>query len=115
MAFMLIFFFLFIGLSKSMAFTAGSTKASVKTEASSSVSKTTLTAIADTEDTGYSVLDPMDDTDAGDFDMAFFGNTVLKFFFPVTEKQMYADAAPCPSRGNVALYDLFCNWKLHLA
>lgn len=114
-AFMLVFFFLFMGLSKSMAFTIAPLKAFVKAEASSLVSKTIITAIADTEVTGFNLLDQIGDTDSGDLDIAIFKDGTFKLFSPAHEKQFYADAAPFHYYGNVALYDLFCNWKLHVA
>ncbi len=105
----LVLFFLFAGLSKSFAATK-----SIKFQHKKEQSSGTYMVADEDSDSRFDDLKAFD-CDSDDLDFAFFGEiTFTNILTPVKQTRTFSSFSGCKSIYTVPLYDLFCNWKLHL-
>jgi hypothetical protein len=109
-AFGLVVFFLFAGMSKSVAATK-TTESVTKKEQSAG----TNVLIAE-NDGDFSDLFKALDCDSDDFEFVLFDEFTNTAFF-IAPKVQNASQCICACKDiyTVPLYDLFCNWKLHIS
>jgi hypothetical protein len=110
MSFGLVLFFLFAGWSKSFASpktTAGIHKKEVNAGAS---------ILAAENDCDAQDQLKAFDSDSDDFEYTFFGETVAyRFLSPAGSDKSVSSCNACKNSFTLPLYDLFCNWKLHIS
>lgn len=105
----LVFFFLFAGMARSFAATKA-LHGQVKKEQSG-----TYLLDGEGDDNRFDELKAFD-CDADDLELAFFSEFIpTKFFTTVKPAGTYAHFSACKNSFTVPLYDLFCNWKLHVS
>ena len=114
-SFWLVLFFLNAGFAKNIAGIATAKPQKEATENRTTGSKHDLTAIADADsDSGFfDQLKKGLDTD--DLEFTFFGAFSSKPIVRFQPQQQYADISMRPEIYKGSLYDLYCNWKFHLA
>ena len=114
-SFLMIFIFLNAGLAKNIAGIATVTFAKSKTERHETGSKQDLSAISDTDSESGFFDQLKKGLDADDLEFAFFGTFSSKPIAKFQRQQQFADVNMRPEIYRGSLYDLYCNWKFHLA
>jgi hypothetical protein len=108
-AFWLVLFFLFAGLTRSFA-AAKTTSGIYKKEQTSGSN-----FIAETDENSYDDL-KIFDLDSDDFEFVLFSDcNTAKFFISVKNNATPLCLVTGKNIYTLPLYDLFCNWKLHLS
>lgn len=112
----MLFIFLNAGFAKSVS--AGSVSKSDKlevTQQNNSVSKYDLTAASldDSEDNFFAQFKK--DSDSDDSEFIFCNNFYSKAIINFQEQQQFAEISMRSEMYSHSLYDLYCNWKFHLA
>jgi hypothetical protein len=114
-SFCLLFIFLNAGFAKNIA--AGFVSKSDKVEVThhNSVSKYDLTATSldDSEDNVFDQLKK--DSSPDDSEFIFITNFSSKAIINFQEQHQFAEIGMCSEMYSDSLYDLYCNWKFHLA
>ena len=111
---LLIFVFLNACFVKSISAGAPKFKKS-ETERRESGSKHDLTAISDTDSESGFFDQLKKGLDTDDLEFAFFGTFSSKPIAQFQRQQQFADVNMRPEIYRGSLYDLYCNWKFHLA
>lgn len=110
LSFGLVLFFLFAGLSKSLA----GTKTTAGVHKKEQTSGTNLLA-AENDCDVQDQLKPFD-CDSDDFECTFFGEPVAhRVFTPAMAEKTFVSCNAFKNIYTLPLYDLFCNWKLHIS
>jgi len=111
---LLIFVFLNACFVKSIS--AGAPKFKIsETERRESGSKQDLSAISDTDSESGFFDQLKKGLDTDDLEFAFFGTFSSKPIAKFQRQQQFTDVNMRPEIYRGSLYDLYCNWKFHLA
>ena len=111
-SFCLVLFFLTAGFAKSFA---TGLPFKVKKATTTTFVKHVVNQVKE-QGSRLSFLDQLKDSDADDFEFAFFGNYTVPNSLPVVDtKQKFAEFASYNNIYSNSLYDLYCNWKFHLS
>ncbi|TRW25225.1 hypothetical protein FMM05_07930 [Flavobacterium zepuense] len=111
--FCFVIFFFMAGFAKSFA--AKMPTHFKKEVALKDTSKQTLTQFV-AEESDFSILDQLKDTDTNDIEFAFFGtHSASKVIVPETTERKFREFVQYKNADTSALYDLYCNWKIHLS
>lgn len=113
--FWLILFFLNAGFAKSITSNAAIGFDKTGTEHHNTGSKHDLTAISDDDSESGFLYQIKKGLDTDDLDLAFFGNYSSKSVTYFQRQHQFADGGIRPEIYGNSLYDLYCNWKFHLA
>ena len=114
-AFLLLFVFLNAGFMKGITGSIAATSQKTETARHNSTSKFDIVAASE-GDSGSGFFDQLKkDIDPDDTDFILFGTIFTKLFSEVQEQHQFADVTNNPEPYSVPLYDLYCNWKFHLA
>jgi len=110
--FCLVLFFFMAGFAKSFA--AKMPTHFKKESGLKETSKQTFTQFV-AEESDFSFLDQLKDTDANDIEFAFFWTyPASKTILPENTERKFTEFVQYKNADTSALYDLYCNWKFHL-
>lgn len=113
-ALLLVLFFLTAGFSKSIA-SVISLNDNIRTVAHHTAPKQVL-SYAGNGTSSISFLDQLKDTDPDDAEFTFFGHDyTTSFLFIVHKAHKFTQFVAYNNVHPGQLYDLYCNWKLHLS
>ena len=114
-AFLLLFVFLNAGFIKGITGSVSTKSQKTETGRHASASKFDLVS-ADEDDSDSGFFDQLKkDIDSDDSDFILFANFTSKPYTQFQRKHQFADANLRPEMYRESLYDLYCNWKFHIA
>lgn len=114
-SFWLILFFLNAGFAKNIAATAAIKFEKASTDHHTTGSKNDVAAISDSDSDADFFYQLKKGIDTDDLEFTTFGDYFSKPVVRFQRQHQFADVTVRPEIYRGSLYDLYCNWKFHLA
>ncbi|MGV3461257.1 MAG: hypothetical protein ACO1N9_12470 [Flavobacterium sp.] len=116
MAFMFVVFFFTAGMARNVAFKLNVIRnIEAHQQVKAPYGKQIVTSDSTPGSTAFSIEDEFKDADADDAEFIFFNDQATDFTQVTFVKTEYRQLTPHSVAYTDSLYDLFCNWKFHLA